>query len=283
MKSTMVMLCLLQLLLSGCGTLISKRGTDIHWYGLINAGDAERFRQKLGPDTRRLIITSAGGVAEEMIDLARTVQARGLTVEVKDYCASACAFLFLAAKERVLPNDAFLALHASPQDIAFSNLTSEQLAQLLGSSEVSNAKAQQDIHNQLGKIHEDLREIFRHAGVKDDLYEKLILLEGAVPGSVKIRPDSIRRVAEETGDSAHITTQLDWKSCGRRWWIPDQEGLTGIGVKLARPYQRPPEEKITRRMHSKVKDLLFGRIDDLTEVTCKTSSEPGMPAGQGPS
>ncbi|MEC5384558.1 hypothetical protein VVD49_02430 [Uliginosibacterium sp. H3] len=279
MKTLFAIFILLPLMLSGCGTLISKRGTDIHWYGGFTPGDAQKLRQKLGPDTRRLIITSPGGVAEEFIDVAHIVQERGITVQVKDYCASACAFLFLAAKERVLPDDAFLAFHASPQDIAFSNLTREQAEQFFGSDAATNEYAVA-MRKQLAAFRRDLREIFERAGVSADLYDKLILLERVAPGSMKMKPGSIKRDSSQEGETTHISARFEWTSCGRRGWIPDQDGLTGIGARLAQPYKRPPEEAIARKMHMKEKDLLFQRIDDLTEVACKTSSEAKNPSAQ---
>jgi hypothetical protein len=62
--------------------------------------------------------------------------------------------------------------------------------------------------------------------------------------------------------------------------VPDQEGLSRIGAVLAQPYHRPDQNKIAEKLLLKPDNILFDRIDDLTEMTCKSPDATQSPPAQ---
>jgi len=242
-------------------SFISKRGADIHWDGPIAQGDAARFAKLLGPDTRRLVIRSGGGEANEAFQIAKLIQDHHLSVLVHGHCASACAsILFVAAQERELEDDAYLAFHASQQELII-RMASVEIAK--------RAKApEQDLLDSLDKIDGQFKALFQHMGVTEELNEKLSAMEALVPGTVTITDIT----DEENGNS---TLNMHAKRCGFLVWVPDEQGLSRIGVKLIRPYTRPDREKIAKAMDMRVQDVYFDAINDVIRRTCDKTEMTG--------
>jgi hypothetical protein len=261
MASPAVLVCLICLTLTGCAssTFITKRGTDIRWDGPIASGDAARFAKLLTPDTRRLVIRSVGGEAAESFRVSQLIQEHQLSVLVHGYCASACAsILFVAAGEREVEEDAYLAFHAS-QDELISRMASAEIAKRTNLPEA-------DLLASMDKIDAQFKELFHRMGVDEELNERLGRMAAFVPGTAVV-------TAVENQGGSKETVQLYAKRCGYLSWIPGEEELAQAGIKLARPYVRADKEKIAKAMHMKVQDIYFGAIADVVPPSCEKDKD----------
>lgn len=106
-------------------TRIEVHGQVATFVGVITPAHIARLLEAVGAQpVDTLVVTSPGGDADAGLALAREVRARGWTVRVREFCASACAnYVFPAARRRVIEPGALLLWHG-----AFSNL---QLLEIL--------------------------------------------------------------------------------------------------------------------------------------------------------
>jgi hypothetical protein len=93
---------------------VDESGGTIRLDGLLGPGVAARFERTLAqhPGVRRLVIDSYGGLVDQSLDLASSIDARRLDVEVDGHCASACLVPFLAGAKRYAGPEALFGFHS---------------------------------------------------------------------------------------------------------------------------------------------------------------------------
>jgi len=90
----------------GSGTVLSLRGD-------VRDGDYGRLKSILqNGSIVGLEIRSDGGSLEDGFDIARIVRDKGLIVYASKECDSACALIFLAAKERYMDRGCKIGVHS---------------------------------------------------------------------------------------------------------------------------------------------------------------------------
>jgi hypothetical protein len=114
---------------TGSGLVLKLRGD-------VRDGDYGRLKSAL--QNRSVVgveITSGGGSFEDGVDIARVVRDRGLVVYASRECDSACAFIFLAAKQRYMGRGCKIGVHSVSNDRdredADSARTTIQMSRLL--------------------------------------------------------------------------------------------------------------------------------------------------------
>ena len=104
--------------------------------GDVRDGDYGRLKSALqNGSVVGLEITSGGGSLEDGVDIARIVRDKGLVIYASRECDSACAFIFLAAKERYIGRGCKIGVHSVSNDRgkedAESARTTVQVSRLL--------------------------------------------------------------------------------------------------------------------------------------------------------
>ena len=85
--------------------------------GDVRDGDYGRLKSALqNGSVVGLEITSGGGSLEDGVDIARIVRDKGLVIYASRECDSACAFIFLAAKERYIGRGCKIGVHSVSND-----------------------------------------------------------------------------------------------------------------------------------------------------------------------
>jgi len=85
--------------------------------GDVREGDYGRLKSALqNGSVVGLEITSGGGSLEDGVDIARIVRDKGLVIYASRECDSACAFIFLAAKERYIGRGCKIGVHSVSDD-----------------------------------------------------------------------------------------------------------------------------------------------------------------------
>jgi hypothetical protein len=98
--------------------LVEIEDGEILYDGRIEKESVQKFialfaQMPVKPTT--FTIRSMGGDGDAGLDLGEFVHAHGLSVRVWDYCHSSCAnFVFIAARNKVVPQGAIVAWHGSP-------------------------------------------------------------------------------------------------------------------------------------------------------------------------
>ena len=92
-------------------------GVVLKLRGDVRAGDYDRLKAILqNGAVVGLEIRSDGGSLEDGFDIARIVRDKGLVVYASKECDSACAFIFLAAKERYIGRRCRIGVHSVSND-----------------------------------------------------------------------------------------------------------------------------------------------------------------------
>lgn len=85
------------------GSFTRMDASTIYFEGLINPGDAERFKSLVNNKTKLLVVQSPGGLSWEAQEMGRLIRETDLDVAVQGSCFSACAnSLFLSGKSKYL-------------------------------------------------------------------------------------------------------------------------------------------------------------------------------------
>ena len=126
LKPTMVLklvslLALIPLLQPASAFKIKRVETDagpvLKLRGDVRDGDYGRLKSALQDGSVvGLEITSGGGSLEDGVDIARVVRDKGLIIYASRECNSACAFIFLAAKERYMGRGCKIGVHSVSND-----------------------------------------------------------------------------------------------------------------------------------------------------------------------
>lgn len=91
---------------TGSGLVLKLRGD-------VRDGDYGRLKSALQNEpVVGLEITSGGGSLEDGVEIARIVRDKGLVIYVSRECDSACAFIFLAAKQRYMGRRCKIGVHS---------------------------------------------------------------------------------------------------------------------------------------------------------------------------
>jgi hypothetical protein len=95
----------------------SDSGTVLRLLGDVRDGDYGRLKAILqSGSVVGLEIRSDGGSFEDGFDIARVVREKGLIVYASKECASVCALIFFAAKERYLGRGCKIGVHSVSND-----------------------------------------------------------------------------------------------------------------------------------------------------------------------
>jgi|SRR3984885_157685 len=126
LKPTMVLklvplLVLIPLLQPASAFKIKRVKTDagpvLKLRGDVRDGDYGRLKSALQDGSVvGLEITSGGGSLEDGVYIARVVRDKGLVIYASRECDSACAFIFLAAKERYMGRGCKIGVHSVSND-----------------------------------------------------------------------------------------------------------------------------------------------------------------------
>ncbi len=80
--------------------------------GDIAATDVDRFQELSSTrNSAVVLLRSGGGMMAPAIQMGEMIRAKGYTTIVKDYCASACALIWLAGSKRFMTATARIGLH----------------------------------------------------------------------------------------------------------------------------------------------------------------------------
>lgn len=103
-------------------------GDAIVFQGQINPRSAAEFLRLLQtrPRIRRLVIDSQGGGVAAALDMAETIHARGLDIEVPGHCYSSCAnYIFPAARRKTLGRPDAVAWHGTMTHVMYLQQTGQ--------------------------------------------------------------------------------------------------------------------------------------------------------------
>ena len=109
--------CLLLLALSPLGAVSAADvsrvdGESVRIDGAIDAGAVRAFTSIMDGGTHTLVISSPGGSAPDVLDIAEEVARRKMKVVVDGRCFSGCAsHIFVAAAERMVKPDSIVGFH----------------------------------------------------------------------------------------------------------------------------------------------------------------------------
>jgi hypothetical protein len=80
--------------------------------GDIEGNDADRFQDLSSTlNNAVVLLRSRGGEMAPAVRIGEMIKAKGYTTIVKDYCASACALIWLAGSKRLMTPTAHIGLH----------------------------------------------------------------------------------------------------------------------------------------------------------------------------
>ena len=100
--------------LAGAADVSRVDGDTLALRGAIADGDVDKLRQLATPATTVLRVNSDGGDAQAAMQLGRYLRQRQWDVAIDTVCAGSCAlYVFPAARHKLIPADAVLALQAS--------------------------------------------------------------------------------------------------------------------------------------------------------------------------
>jgi hypothetical protein len=106
-------------------TRVEAAGDTITFDGRIDAAAAARFVELArGPDIKRVVITSRGGLVAPALDMADVVRDRGLDVEVPTACLSSCAnYVFPAGRNKRLGHPRAVGWHGNMAHVLWLDQT----------------------------------------------------------------------------------------------------------------------------------------------------------------
>ena len=117
--------------------------------GSIDSKSLKRLQSSLSPQTKRLIVNSAGGRGPEAIQLGTLVRTHDLEVVVDGVCLSACAhFVFLPARKKRLEPYSVVAFHHTAT--ALSDVLIASGRRDLAAVYLTVARAEQDLYEEAG-------------------------------------------------------------------------------------------------------------------------------------
>lgn len=129
---------------------ISVRNGTLYYDGKIIPGSAERVINQLKMRrVEKISLNSIGGDVGEAMKLGREIHKRGVDVEVRNVCASACAnYLFPAGKNKYIGQNSYLlwhgSLHSPAGEFAVENSASGMTSEALVAQPEFIALAQQE-------------------------------------------------------------------------------------------------------------------------------------------
>jgi hypothetical protein len=102
-------------------TVVRAEGDAIVFQGRIDEPSAREFLRLAGdPSVHVLVIRSAGGFVGAALDMAEAVHARGLDVEVDQFCLSSCAnYVFPAGRRKWLSGPAVVGWHGDMAHVLY--------------------------------------------------------------------------------------------------------------------------------------------------------------------
>lgn len=128
--------------------------------GRIDAASLKDLKRKLSAQTKRLVVSSAGGRGPEAIELGSLVRSRNLEVVVDGICLSACAhFVFLPARKKHVEPNSVVAFHHTTTAMADVLIASGRLD--LAAAYLPFAKQEQDFYKAAGISRRALEDPFQ--------------------------------------------------------------------------------------------------------------------------
>lgn len=86
--------------------------TELRISGVLTPSVAEKFRKLVSDKVKVVSVSSEGGVTESAIEIAESIQKRGIVVRVLDFCLSSCAnYIFVAGSRREVAPSAVVGWH----------------------------------------------------------------------------------------------------------------------------------------------------------------------------
>ena len=97
---------------------LMNNGTELEMSGGIPAGTSIEFKRQLdaAPDVQLIHLNSIGGRMSDADKISELIEARGLSTYTERSCESACAYIFLSGKQRLLGAKARLGFHSPAID-----------------------------------------------------------------------------------------------------------------------------------------------------------------------
>lgn len=113
---------------------IEVQGQTLYLTGNIEFGDAALFNGAVTANQiDKVVLSSGGGLVDEGLSMARLIHERGIATVIpgSEVCASACAMLFLAGKDRTMGLGANLGLHSAIDATGVSTPGTSSMAHFL--------------------------------------------------------------------------------------------------------------------------------------------------------
>lgn len=221
--------------------------------GEINDASLEKLRAARA-SIKNVKIRSYGGSAYHGLLMAKIVEERQLTVTVRDYCISACAYIFFAAKEKILPGGAILGLHGTGTSFATADgLASISNANSALESAVTNA---QTLEARYFAVHPGLLPLYQCSGeatkaLGEEVYF-ILAEEGAKPIEVPASEaeDVLKQVSERSQKSGKDFTFTMERRSKRdaAIYFPTLSVLRNANVRGISIYQRPSSSEGLMRL-----------------------------------
>lgn len=97
---------------------LMNNGTELEMSGGIPAGTAIEFKRQLdaAPDVQLIHLNSSAGRMADADKISKLIEAKGLSTYTERSCESACAYIFLSGKQRLLGQKARLGFHSPSID-----------------------------------------------------------------------------------------------------------------------------------------------------------------------
>ncbi|MNU27055.1 hypothetical protein D3C71_154410 [compost metagenome] len=189
---------------------------------------------ELDENARVVTITSTGGSGVDAIRLAEAMQARDISLAVKDICASACAhFLFLPADRALVHADSVVLFHHT--DFALANAARRAG---LDPSDASLARA------------EIQRKFYQSRSLPVSMLKDPL---------ARIQPLCVGRLADER---LYVTT-------GLRTYLPSRHAIDGLRARPLEGYWPSSASEagpIAERYASESVPLVYGGTEDLIDL-----------------
>lgn len=125
--------------------------------GEISNGDGKALADQITPDTRTLLLNSAGGEVEAALEMAEIIAAARLRIVVDGACISSCAnYLFAAADQQLILRGGVVLWHGAPARDSGSQVEAA-LRQALEKSGAGKQQVEADLSRELARLDATLR------------------------------------------------------------------------------------------------------------------------------
>lgn len=234
---------------------ITRTADQIILDGSIERGDHAKLTALL-PGAKHLILTSTGGMLEEVLNMSKTISDTSIEIRVRGVCSGDCAsMLFLAAKDRAIEEDGLIAF--SMTSIAYQQaLLEEERTFNAWQNDPELAKFIIEKSEQLQALQQRLFNIYTKRMIPKttitlvnqltapDKDSFMMGMTGSGEGTHELLRDKFLMTSTPGRGYEYFSIFMGQSKCA--YWAPNENQLSMAGIKLVESYSRPWPWKITK-------------------------------------